>query len=727
MDYLGGRKTMLSKLLHKIAVVLFIIACAFGASNLKAQPSTSGYVAQGTDVERAQKLIDSQFWRWYFYTIKPLCSYRQAEYQEFKDLVKTSPTAAQMFADALIGDMDIINRCLLGYRPQSPSHNAVSCDCQNPQFVSGTRPTEITILEHLIQHYPDAQQRIMLAIKQHNALQNLIKFNQLPVDNQLIASLEEPILQNFDNNPIETLNSLVDLYNALHMSATAIQDRLYPHMLKVPLAQAINLMVVVGDSLCHHPKLLQHLYTQALASAQTDPNTALKVLSDIQQKQQTNQISFNENITDQIQKILNDLPIEQLQQALSGVNLQGMQQTPGFKNILTKIAALMRAAKNSSISLPAGTARKLLLPLYFLLLQNNAHGIWQEQYQQVTDKTQSEALLEIQDGRYDSEWVQEKIQEDNRLSDMIDAMHAAEYQDTQANRFTFIHGQQRQFGFYEDVYTALKQAQDTSLPKDYLFIRYPKQTSEPIDLHAARAQRLKLMRGRQSNNGDRGPELFFMNAFITGGTSGANTLEYFIRNSSVYYPNLSTEVIFANLNLAHIYNKHQQTLAELEAEYKELSPYGRMLQVAVPTELMDDVVYMSRAGGYKIKSITAVPHDYNNQGMLNQLGNKIAGMISQPILPVYSSPRSLLEAVRGNPTPFKCITVQDVDPYYQDDRVYGIHCKPEFVLVLTDDIALNPRCGIKIRAFEAVEQAKWQSYQHKFNRIMAEIIKDLRA
>jgi len=290
----------------------------------------------------------------------------------------------------------------------------------------------------------------------------------------------------------------------------------------------------------------------------------------------------------------------------------------------------------------------------------------------------------------------QKLSKDSSLYVMLYDMHNTERIYNEQDMATFIHAQKNEFAFLEDIYTALvRRIVDSTTPQDYLYIRYldieQHQALSLIESIKENFKRKKLMRGIDNN--ERTSEQLFMNAFIVGGCFhyGTCSIECFLDDKSVF-PDISIKDIFNKLGIESIYNKYSQELKELRSMYYRLNPHGRILQIAVPNEIVDNIVYMSAPNGKRI------PFEQNGKE--------------------YSAVSELLKDVKEKPENFM--------HNWQLDRI-------EYVMVLTRNIALNPHSGIKIIPYESIAYAdkespeynEYQAYLKGFNELMNTIAKEV--
>jgi hypothetical protein len=296
------------------------------------------------------------------------------------------------------------------------------------------------------------------------------------------------------------------------------------------------------------------------------------------------------------------------------------------------------------------------------------------------------------------------------LCNMIERAHALERKLVANNYYVFFHAQRASLGFYGDIYTDLVRVlkpNGINVPQDYLFVRYIDYAS----IGKVTTGYKKYSKGRTKEKFDRSTNFLFLNAFLAGNcaSKGACTLDYLLENRSIRTPlQASLKSVFKALELQDTYAKYKQELEELEKSYNELTAdYGRLLQIAIPAHLVDEIVYLSAPGGYPITLTTE---------------NGTA----------YSSPSMLLDDIKQDPE----LLEQRVAMYEQGSEsawpVYRPIDNVEFCLVLPD-IALNPASGIKIIAHDvpayapdgSAKKVAYETYLTEKRALIDKIIQNL--
>lgn len=184
--------------------------------------------------------------------------------------------------------------------------------------------------------------------------------------------------------------------------------------------------------------------------------------------------------------------------------------------------------------------------------------------------------------------------------------------------YLFYHGQRGLLGFYQEFTTALidalyqVQLLKHKLPDDFFFIQNPEMMNHVIDqslpswfLINQNQEQSDMMKGRSfAQEPFRKINRFAANAFMFGNSDrlGSCTWSYVSSNSNVRYVPLNIEhECFKKLSLApsvyqHYYDEIQQLYHEFATQFAHS---GRLLQIAVPKEIIDEIAYLSSDAGYK--------------------------------------------------------------------------------------------------------------------------------
>jgi hypothetical protein len=264
--------------------------------------------------------------------------------------------------------------------------------------------------------------------------------------------------------------------------------------------------------------------------------------------------------------------------------------------------------------------------------------------------------------------------------------------------YLFYHGQQGFLGFYQEFTTALIEALHQvrllkhKLPDDFFFIQNPEMMNHVIDqslpsyfLINQNQEQSDMMNGRSfAKEPSRKINRFAANAFMFANSDrlGSCTWSYVLNNSNVRYVQLSIEhECFTKLSLAPtIYQHYCDEIQQLYNEFTtKFASSGRLLQIAVPKAIIDQVAYLSSDAGYKD--------------------------------PVYTRAGEQVK------------TVSEFFMHLEqgDQAVYKVHApstsyrpgiyEVEFTLPLTTDKMLNPHSGIKVFSYTGLDKEAYQVYK----------------
>ncbi len=276
------------------------------------------------------------------------------------------------------------------------------------------------------------------------------------------------------------------------------------------------------------------------------------------------------------------------------------------------------------------------------------------------------------------------------VAKMLDSVFKKE-QALQSDYYTFVHGQQWKFALLEPWFTQLWSLKNNQSCKDFLFPHLEK----PQDNKDQLIQEKKLRKETLDKGGNRN-RLQFLNWGLFSNCSdlGSNSISYVLNNSNGSLPlaiqemqgrGFSIKSIFDNLGYTHIYEKYKDQLSNLEQEHNNLSEHGQMLLFAVPKDKIKDCVYLTRAGGPKVKISIDGIGDTDDINII-------------------------METLRNNP-----------EKIADTDRI-------QFALVKTWDFALNPeKSGIKVFPFNAADadSEKVKEFRAKEEELFRQIKQDI--
>jgi len=236
----------------------------------------------------------------------------------------------------------------------------------------------------------------------------------------------------------------------------------------------------------------------------------------------------------------------------------------------------------------------------------------------------------------------------------------------------FYHGQQNFFGFYQDFCKKLllecfKQGVVTyKLPHDFFFVRIPSNLKDLMHNGLSAVMQQKEIAKRNNIMNDAIHDYnscLSVNGFLFGSTgiSSCSTWNFVVSNSNCFSyscPDLGME-IFESLGCQASFSKFKLSISNLLKEYKEFFSVGRLLQVAVPADLVDKCTFISSGVAWK----TSV---YCGQSV---------GSISK-------------------------VSEQMKYCKQKNFSAYGRYCENHYCVVMTEDMALNPRSGIKYFSYD---------------------------
>ena len=97
--------------------------------------------------------------------------------------------------------------------------------------------------------------------------------------------------------------------------------------------------------------------------------------------------------------------------------------------------------------------------------------------------------------------------------------------------------------------------------------------------------------------------LLFTNYALFGNTTnhGSCSASYFLGNSNVSTPDISSKDIFEKFKKEGFYQKYKNEIDALEKEFNELSKTGNLIQIAIPETHLQKHLYLTKSGGQKEK------------------------------------------------------------------------------------------------------------------------------
>lgn len=288
--------------------------------------------------------------------------------------------------------------------------------------------------------------------------------------------------------------------------------------------------------------------------------------------------------------------------------------------------------------------------------------------------------------------------------------------------YCFYHGQEVRFGFLQELTTQLIKKLiaigflTTKLPDDFFFIQNPFCIKEIIEkrptirfIEQEHQKQKKMIKGRFFNKEKRRPiHRLATNAFLFANSDRlpSCTWDFVNNNSNINYHTIDYQKeCFNKLNLSkYITQKLLEECQELESLYCQFHTSGRLLQIAIPKEMVDECAYLSSDGGYKDPVFT-------------KDGKEIT-TVSEFFEHFYNKDFTVLKV--------------HADQSHLRPGIYEV----EFALPLTASKILNPFSGIKIFGYnpeplEAIHYydynsgktitITYQAFINRFNKLCSDI------
>lgn len=255
---------------------------------------------------------------------------------------------------------------------------------------------------------------------------------------------------------------------------------------------------------------------------------------------------------------------------------------------------------------------------------------------------------------------------------LLQAFHQ-EIEECKKGRYVFWHG--RDYGWdycayvYKQLYN-LKFCPKHRADIDYIFLRFDDSKTQFTGVFTHDA--------------------LYMNGSLFGNSKdlGSSSMYYILNNcdnaDGLQHSKFTTEYLFSRFSLGQMYTKYKDDFKKLQQLHRDanLSKIGNLLLISLDEE-HSNLVYS--AGGYAYEKI---PMDVGN-------GQKT------------TSAKEIIHALKEN-------RLADAD---------GV----QYVLPLTKEYALNPKEGLKIYSFNAVDPVAYKKFQDFGDQLFANIAKDLKA
>jgi ankyrin repeat protein len=222
-------------------------------------------------------------------------------------------------------------------------------------------------------------------------------------------------------------------------------------------------------------------------------------------------------------------------------------------------------------------------------------------------------------------------------SKMIDKITQAERKLGTQGFETFFHGRAWEWNFVNDVWNMLCALKKDSYQPDKISLRF---RNENPDIAELLDYRQKLVAkgadyhiGTGTDKTGKESEVTFMNKTIISnpGYYGECTGTYFVDNCSVSGNRggwTFVEKIFAQQGLKSYFDAHKQELEALYGQHAQTSKIGELLCIAVKKDLVDQMVYPAKSGGFKTNMRTST-NGQTPPNSFNPITNSASSSIKQ--------------------------------------------------------------------------------------------------
>ncbi len=334
------------------------------------------------------------------------------------------------------------------------------------------------------------------------------------------------------------------------------------------------------------------------------------------------------------------------------------------------------------------------------------------------DRTQSEAHLwcchDVIYSKFNGRWrfTERCLTIDKSICKIFDAMNSHERELIAQGKHVFYHGQRWELYFLEDLFTQLWQMKYRRNLHNFLFARFDR--IDFTDLQQTKQDELireRFLQGKEKTwpDGNASPRLLFLNHAIFGNAEAplSCSAHYFLANTSEFVVRaedmddndaqrltkwLTSRTVFAQLQLDELYSKFQDEVESLNSFFHLINKQnrGNMLQIAVDSSITNECIYPAFGGGAPCNVyFTEEDPNYDKATALPGAGAVVDAL---KLFPKYLFP--------------VC------------DHI-------EYVMILTQDLALRPNNGVEIFAFNAVDPEQWQEYERRRDVLIAKIEKEL--
>jgi|ERR1700733_1468497 len=178
----------------------------------------------------------------------------------------------------------------------------------------------------------------------------------------------------------------------------------------------------------------------------------------------------------------------------------------------------------------------------------------------------------------------------------------------QDDYYTFVHGQRRELYLPEKLYTHLWQLKKKQSLNDFFFAHVKDLVESPDAITYDKIQKNFILSHGNYDSYEQTEarlKLLFMNyaLFANNPNTGSNSASYVLTNSNSpagSRVNITLDNVFKIFGYEAIYDKSlREKLENLASQYKNTSPYGNLLLIAVPKHKIHKYVYVAEMGGPK--------------------------------------------------------------------------------------------------------------------------------
>jgi hypothetical protein len=263
----------------------------------------------------------------------------------------------------------------------------------------------------------------------------------------------------------------------------------------------------------------------------------------------------------------------------------------------------------------------------------------------------------------------------------------------------FYHGQSMAYGVTNDLRNSLIKALNSDLEtKNFQFIQVQHKDTKEMHTPAVLAHEHTKVMTQVAREESLWNSVLCANLFAFGNATSmaSSTLDYVNRNDNINKGQLNKElmlkIIFEPFNISEeLYTRYEEKFEQLFVLSAQLFKTGRLLQIAIPKDNVDQFVYVSPGATVN----------------LTALMDKI------PKIPTV--PTKVSEIIKK----------LDENPTYFSPRTWDLI---EYCITLTLAGALNPHRGIQVFSYdyEPQDQKLHNEYQKLFNELSEKLAQDIK-